>query len=93
MLSGADFDGDSVIVIPVNDRVRITNAANSYDKAYEELKYFNPKKAYPAYPGMPKVCKENGWDQDMQMGKASNLITDMTLKGAPPEKIAMAVKK
>lgn len=92
MLSGADFDGDSVIVIPVNDRVRITNAMNSNDKAYEELRYFNPKKAYPAYPGMPKVCKENGWDQDQQMGKASNLVTDMTLKGAPPEDIVKAVK-
>lgn len=80
-LSGADFDGDTVVVIPVNDRVKIKT---SYLK---ELEGFDPKSSYPKVEGM-KVMNNT----QMEMGKISNLITDMTLKGATPEEISRAVK-
>lgn len=83
-LSGADFDGDTVMVIPVNDKVKIRNS-----KPLEELKDFDPKERYPAYEGMEKISSEY---KQKQMGVVSNLITDMTLQGAPPELIAKAVK-
>lgn len=88
-LSGADFDGDSVIVIPVNDRVRIRTQDPSKDPYLKDLVGFDPREAYPARDGMRKMTKQN---KQTEMGKVSNLITDMTLQGAPPEDIAKAVK-
>ena len=88
-LSGADFDGDSVVVIPVNDRVRIKTQDPSKDPYLKDLVGFDPREAYPAREGMRKMTKQN---KQTEMGKVSNLITDMTLQGAPPEDIAKAVK-
>lgn len=83
-LSGADFDGDTVLVIPTNDRVKIRTSP-----PLKELEGFDPKEQYRGYPGM-KVMKNE--TKQNEMGKVSNLITDMTLMGAPPEDIARAVK-
>lgn len=91
-LSGADFDGDTVMCIPTNDRggkVRI--ASKPY---HEELKGFDPKLAYPERPGMkymkdPKTGSDNTQNE---MGRISNLITDMTLGGADDKEIIRAVK-
>ena len=88
-LSGADFDGDSVIVIPVNDRVRIRTQDPAKDPYLKDLIGFDPKEAYPAREGMRVMTKQN---KQIEMGKVSNLITDMTLKDAPTEDIAKAVK-
>lgn len=79
-LSGADFDGDTVIAIPYNPKtIRVSKS----------LEVFDPKKAYPKVDGMPVMtAKVKG----IEMGKISNLITDMTIKGAPLDKIARAVK-
>lgn len=82
-LSGADFDGDSVVVIPTAT-VKITSTP-----ALEALKGFDPKVQYKGYPGM-QVMKER--TKQTQMGIVSNLITDMTLQGASPDEIARAVK-
>ena len=82
-LSGADFDGDSVLVIPNN------NGAIKATKSLKGLKNFDPKTSYPAYEGMPKMTKRQ---RGMEMGMVSNLITDMTIKGAPPEDIVKAVR-
>lgn len=80
-LSGADFDGDTVLVIPNNTgRVKST-------KALDKLQNFDPKLAYPSYPGM-KVMS----DTQKQMGVISNLITDMTVQGAKTDEIVRAVK-
>lgn len=80
-LSGADFDGDTVLVIPNNNRkINHTNAL-------EGLKDFDPKTSYPKYPGM-KVMS----DTQKQMGMVSNLITDMTLQKASRSEIARAVR-
>ena len=88
-LSGADFDGDTVMCIPTHDKsgkVRIT----STDRL-KELEDFDAKIKYgpESYKGREiKYMKNTG----TQMGIISNLITDMTLGGATREELARAVK-
>jgi hypothetical protein len=82
-LSGADFDGDTVLVIP-NDTGQIRHRA-----AIEKLATFDPKEAYPKYEGMHVMTKQN---TQTEMGKISNLITDMTILGADQNEIARAIK-
>lgn len=82
-LSGADFDGDNVLVIP-NNRGEIKTRS-----ALEGLKNFDPKTAYPKYEGMRVMTKR---EKGREMGIVSNLITDMTIKGAPWEDIEKAVR-
>lgn len=81
-LSGADFDGDTVTVIPVNDKVKVT-----HKKALDELVGFDPKVQY-AGTDISKKMKNT----QNEMGKISNLITDMTVAGAPSHELARAVK-
>lgn len=86
-LSGADFDGDTVMAIPTNDkygRVKITS-----QPMLKGLDGFDPKLAYPEEPGMKYMSKSY---TQKQMGVASNLITDMTLKGASNDELAKAVR-
>lgn len=86
-LSGADFDGDTVLVIPTGG----TNIRTS--KPLKGLKDFDPKVEYPAYPGMIRTGdKGSGFNKQRQMGDVSNLITDMTIRGADPNEIAAAVR-
>lgn len=80
-LSGADFDGDTVLVIPNNQNKIKTKPA------LDGLKTFDPVRAYPGYPGMKKMS-----NTQTEMGKISNLITDMTLLGAPHSDIVRAVR-
>lgn len=85
-LSGADFDGDTVLVIP-NNHGKIQTAP-----ALEGLKGFDPQKyKIPEGSSIPKM---NAKTKAMQMGLVSNLITDMTIKGATAdgEEIARAVR-
>lgn len=82
-LSGADFDGDTVLVIPnKNKQIKATPALAG-------LKNFDPQSAYPGYPGMKKLTPVR---KQTLMGEVSNLITDMTIKGANPEELAQAVR-
>ncbi len=81
-LSGADFDGDTVLVIP-NRAGRLT-----ITPALERLKGFHPHEKYPKHDGMIVMTKER---TQQEMGKISNLITDMTIKGAPPQDLARAI--
>lgn len=83
-LSGADFDGDTAMVIPVTPRSRIRSTS-----PLKGLEGFDPSAAYPGYPGM-KVLSETG--KQKQMGMVSNLITDMTIKGATEAELARAVR-
>ena len=83
-LSGADFDGDTVLVIPVTAKSRIRSTS-----PLKGLERFDPSAAYPGYPGM-KVLSEKG--KQKQMGEISNLITDMTIKGATEAELARAVR-
>lgn len=95
-LSGADFDGDTVMVIPCNSartNVRIkstTRPAGLID--------FDPKMSYGT------IQKEDGYysasgkkikvmkNTQTEMGKVSNLITDMTLRGATEDELVRAVR-
>ena len=85
-LSGADFDGDTVVVIPVNDKVRVKTT-----KALDDLKDFDPKTEYST-EGKTGVRLLTKGQKQKEMGKVSNLITDMTLRGATEKEIARAVK-
>lgn len=85
-LSGADFDGDQVVVIPTNSRVRIKSTHK-----LKELEDFDPKVQYST-EGKIGVKLMTKSETQKQMGMISNLITDMTLKGAPEDEIARAVK-
>lgn len=82
-LSGADFDGDSVIVIPNNSGKVKTKAP------LKGLKDFDPISSYPGYPGMKKL---EGQSKQREMGIVSNLITDMSIKRAKSDEIARAVR-
>lgn len=81
-LSGADFDGDTVMVIPTGGKVKITSTS-----PLKGLEGFDPKTSYPYKEGM-KTMKNT----QTEMGKVSNLITDMTLKGATQDELARAVR-
>ena len=91
-LSGADFDGDTVMCIPTHDakgRVKITSTP-----PLEGLKDFDPHTEYAERPGMrymkdPVTGKDN---TQREMGIISNLITDMTLGGATQDELARAVR-
>ena len=87
-LSGADFDGDTVMVIPVTDKVNIKST-----RALKALEGFDPKTAYAVPEGNPnnvRLMKKE--DKQREMGVISNLITDMTLRGADEDELARAVK-
>lgn len=99
-LSGADFDGDTVMCIPTHDRggkVKITST-----HPLKGLEGFDPKMSYGGEKKVDANGKEhwyrNGSEYklmkktDTEMGKISNLITDMTLLGASEDKLARAVR-
>ncbi len=82
-LSGADFDGDTALVIPNNDGAIKTSTPLA------GLKGFDPSASYPKYEGM-KVISEDA--KNIQMGVVSNLITDMTIQGASSSELERAVR-
>lgn len=98
-LSGADYDGDTVLVIPTKGQ-RLKSK-----QPLEGLIGYNPSDYYSRDPDDP-ICtgkdrlradgsvekKGDGFVKGMYMGKASNLITDMTIKGASDQEIERAVK-
>ena len=99
-LSGADFDGDTVMCIPTHDRrgkVKITSTPE-----LKELKGFDNKLEYGTVEKIGADGKKRYYRGDRevkimkntntQMGIISNLITDMTLGGASPGELAAAVK-
>jgi DNA-binding NarL/FixJ family response regulator len=86
-LSGADFDGDQVVVIPTGGRVKIQSTP-----ALKDLKDFDPKTDYSTEGKTGVRLLAKGAATQRQMGEISNLITDMTLKGATEPEIARAVK-
>lgn len=106
-LSGADFDGDTVLVVPCNSeqsKIKINSTPplkglegfDSKSYKYDTIKidtqgiehyYRNGQEFKPM-----KNPKTGGDSTQMQMGIVSNLITDMTLKGATEAELARAVK-
>ena len=86
-LSGADFDGDTVMVIPANNHG--SSVYISTKEPLRQLEGFDPK---VEYGGKPEGTFKKMKDTQKQMGVVSNLITDMTIKGAPDNEIAKAVR-
>lgn len=95
-LSGADFDGDTVMVIPCNSsksKVKITSTP-----ALDGLKDFDPKMTYGTVKKGDDYYNSSGKkikimkNTQTEMGKVSNLITDMTLKGANEKELERAVR-
>lgn len=98
-LSGADYDGDTVLVIPTKGQKLKTS------QPLEGLIDYNPSDYYSRDPDDP-ICtgktryradgtiekKGDGFNKGVQMGMASNLITDMTIKHADMKEIERAVK-
>jgi predicted transcriptional regulator len=99
-LSGADFDGDTALVIPNNNGMIKTK------RSLKELEGFVPG-MYKVGPDSPVnihvADKQTGEiintgktitdkHKQTQMGLVSNLITDMTIKGASDSELARAVK-
>lgn len=89
-LSGADFDGDTVLVIPNNDgRIKT-------QPILEDLDGFDPKMYSTEGYSKEKLAKTHlmtEGNKGKEMGKITNLITDMTVQGAPLDEVARAVKQ
>lgn len=84
ILSGADFDGDFVAVVPLkSNRLAITSTPQ-----LEALKGFDTK-SYKLPDSAPNITNKR---KQIEMGKATNLITDMTIQGANEKEIVRAVK-
>ena len=86
-LSGADFDGDTAMVIPCNSSKSSVHIVST--PPLKGLEGFDPKMAYG---GRPEGTFKKMKNTQTEMGKISNLITDMTLKGASDEEKARAVR-
>lgn len=108
-LSGADFDGDTAMVIPVNNKVKVTTSpplkgligfdtktAYQYDTTETTTEIDSKtgeQKTVTHYFRDGKEFKPmSASEKQLQMGVVSNLITDMTLRGAKPEEMERAVK-
>lgn len=100
-LSGADFDGDTVMCIPTDDRKGKVKIQRQDE--LKDLKGFDNKAEYGTREEIDEKGNKhyiNKYGQEIkvmkntnnEMGKISNLITDMTLQGADTDKIARAVK-
>lgn len=99
-LSGADFDGDTVMCIPTHDKAGKVKIASTHQ--LKGLEGFDPKMSYGGEKKVDADGKEhwyrNGLEYklmkktDTEMGKISNLITDMNLAGADEDKLARAVR-
>jgi biotin operon repressor/DNA-binding CsgD family transcriptional regulator len=100
-LSGADFDGDTVMVIPLNDRIKVKST-----EQLKGLKHFDTKLEYGPdeepridehgvkhyYRGGKEFKPMSETQKTLEMGRISNLITDMTLQGAKSDELERAVK-
>jgi DNA-binding CsgD family transcriptional regulator len=83
-LSGADFDGDTVLIIPNNKRLVKSTPA------LEGLKDFDPQVyKLPKDSPIPRITSAR---KQQEMGKVSNLITDMTIHGASTDELARALR-
>lgn len=92
-LSGADFDGDTVMVIPTGGKVKITSTP-----PLKGLEGFDPKMSYGTVKKGDDYYNSHGKkikvmkNTQTEMGKITNLINDITLLGAPDNELAKAVR-
>lgn len=84
-LSGADCDGDTSLVIPMaSNNLKIQTM-----KPIKDLVEWDNKENYKLPESAPRMKNST---KQMEMGKVSNLITDMTLQGADINEIVRATK-
>ena len=101
-MSGADFDGDTIMLIPIKGHEKDINYSPADDKLPKsilELRSFDPKVTYAKTDEMTEEMGKTGkeksgikFNKDLEMGKISNLITDMTIMDAPLDDVAKATK-
>ena len=84
-MSGADFDGDTILCLPNNDKRIVTRPI------LEGLRGFDTD-MYQLKDDAPPVNQAHGFYKQREMGSVSNLITDMTIKGATDDELARAVR-
>lgn len=87
-LSGADFDGDTVLVIPNKSNKFISTAPLDGLKDFDPMIYKIPNDEH-GNPVIPHITSDK---KQQEMGNVSNLITDMTLKLAPHEHLVRAIR-
>ena len=100
-LSGADFDGDTVLVIPnKNGQIKTSSPLTGLSNFDPQVYKNNRKSEDPTSPdylvdsktGASVPARISPRAKQQQMGDVSNLITDMTVKGAKPDELARAVR-
>ena len=99
-LSGADFDGDTVLTIPTGGgngiNITSTNSLKGLDgfdsKSYKYKSMKIDDKGNERYYDADGNEFRKMKTTQIEMGRISNLITDMTLKGANEEELARAVR-
>lgn len=105
-LSGADFDGDTAMVIPTAGNGKNMGVNITSTKPLKGLEGFDNKLLY-GHDEHSEIKDDSGKivgytrngvkfkamnNTQTEMGKISNLITDMTLKGAGTDELAKAVR-
>lgn len=100
-LSGADFDGDTVMCIPTHGRNGIQIKSTD---PLPGLANYEPKDLYSAASkkedsnGVTHYYNADGKEYRImrntgnEMGRISNLISDMNIKGADPDELARAAR-
>ena len=101
-MSGADFDGDTITLIPIRGYehdISFSKPDSQLPKSILDLRKFDPKRAYAKTDEMTEEMGKTGkekygrkFNKQQEMGKVSNLITDMTIQDAPLDDIAKATK-
>lgn len=91
-LSGADFDGDFVMVVPCNSPTSSVKIIST--EQFKGVKDFDPNMEYGPGTYDPKTTKMLSKDQTQkEMGIITNLINDMTLKGcSSDEEFSRAIR-
>lgn len=83
-LSGADYDGDAAVVIPLSETTKVRNA-----KVLKQLEGFDPKEEYAYTPGIKVMTAQQ---KGIQMGVTTNLLTDMRVKGCSDNEAARVIR-
>lgn len=97
ILSGADFDGDTVIAIPLKSAKinslgpRVLDSNPELKKTLGTLRTFDPKEKFPG-DGLPPSRIMSKKATGRNMGMITNLISDMSIKRANPADMTKAVK-
>jgi DNA-binding CsgD family transcriptional regulator len=88
-LSGADFDGDAVVVVPNNRRTLKSTPALEKLKGFDPQVYKVPTEKEDPVNGRTTISPTR---KQHEMGNVTNLISDMTIRGASFDEISQAVR-